>query len=646
MAGTPARDVEPIVGSGVPAGWDAVDDERARFMREVAPPSEVTSFPREGDLLSASTLADPAYTMEEYLDGVSSDDPPRGRPHEPVRVHNLVVTRRPVGVLDEDGVVVVHAESDRPLAGGRVDFGVRLRSFAPPDRIYRKAVPLQRLHDGVIEARVPVQRLLTEKYDVDQARAKGRGVFALRLRLLDVGRGAERVEDLDVPFRCTVAPCTREAKLIQLPAIRMGPFVDRVESRSAIVSFETDVPTTARVVLRGRTGVVGRFDALGAATRHEVELDGLRPSTEYRYWVFVRDGRGEAHEATEGALRTAPEDGERFTFAVMSDSRSGHGEPETSYRGSNRRALSDLSRLILSRRADLVVFVGDLINGYTTEPGAYRYELEGFFQSVQPVASRIPFYEAMGNHEALIEAWSSGFFNDRPGSPNSQSVFRELVVNPSNGPEAAGPEAPSYDENVFSFDHGIAHFAIVNTNYWYRSHHERTDHPRFGMGVREGYLTDEQLEWLRADLAAARARGQRHLFVFTHEPAFPAAGHVDDAMYWNGRFPEVLQRRDELWTLLSEQRVVAAFFGDEHSYTRSLIGPSVNPAFDPPVWQLVSGGAGAPYYALDDSVPWIDSIRAFRPDHHFCEVVVDGDRVELRVINRMGQVIDEAILAE
>lgn len=635
-----------MIGASVPARWAAVDDERARFTAEVAPPDEATSFPRDGERLSASTVDEPALTMEGFLDGVYTEDPEPTETHAPMRVHNLVVTRRPVAVLSSDGLITVRTQSDRDLGGGRVDFGVRIRTFAPPNRVLRKTVPVELLDDGWVEAVVPVRRLLTRKHDVDRVRERGRGTVALRLRLLDLGLGAERSEDLDVPFRCAAVPCTHETPLIQLPELRLGPFVDRVTARTAVVSFETDVPTTARVVVLDADGVVDRFDAPNTARRHEIPLTGLEPQTDYRYWVFVQDGRGEAHEALEGAVRTPPEQPERFTFAVMSDSRSGVGGPESSYRGSNREALRDLSALIFQRDADFVVFVGDLINGYTTEPGAYRYELEGYMMSVQTVASRIPFYEAFGNHEALIEAWSSGFFNDRPGPENSQSIFAEVVVNPTNAPEAQLDGAPSYGETVFSFDHGSAHFAVVNSNYWVRSHHERTDHPRFGLGTREGWITDEQLTWLENDLTAARARGQRHLFVFTHEPAFPAAGHLDDAMYWNGRFPEVLQRRDAFWKLLSEQGVVAAFFGDEHSYTRSFIGSNVNADFERPVWQLVTGGAGAPYYALDESAPWIDAVRAFRPDHHFCEITVDGDRVELRVVNRLGAVIDEAVLAE
>ncbi len=623
--------------------WTRVSHEREAFQDAVPPPDEAARFPEQGERLVGPPEGRTVYDMESYVDGVSSEDPAPDQAHEQTQVHNLVVTRRLVARVGSDGTVTVRSATDRRLAGGRIDFGIRVRGFGLPDRIYRKTAPVEIAEDGSIEGQLSLWRLLTKKHDVDGSRKMGRGVAALRLRLLDAALGVERSEDVDVPFRCEPAPCAPGSQMIQLPSIRFGPFIDLVDRSGAVVSFETDVPTVARVVVFGREGSARSFDATRASTRHEIVLSDLEAGRPYRYWVFVQDGRGEIHESTEGAFRTEPAVPAPFRFAVMSDSRSGLGESEADVRGSNRRALVDLSRLIYQRDADFVVFVGDLINGYTTEPGAYRHELDGFMAAVQPIASRVPFYEVMGNHEALIEAWSSGFLNDRPGTLNSQSIFAATMVNPTNAPPHEAP-APTYAESVFSFDYGGVHLAVVNSNYWFRSHHERTDHPRYGSGVREGMVTEAQLDWLDADLADAAARGIRHSFVFTHEPAFPNGGHVDDAMYWEGRFADVIQMRDRFWGLLSKHRVVAAFFGDEHNYTRTLIDASVNAAFATPVWQIVTGGAGAPYYALDDSVPWAEAVQVFRPNHHFCEISVDGSRVVLRVIDRAGQTIDQAQL--
>lgn len=637
--------------------WSWVEGERKRFAQEVEPPQVPAEFAALGPVLVPPTEG-PVYFMEWFLDRVVPGPYPVPG-GERVQVHNLAISRAPGVVLDEDGVAHVRFTSDKKLVGGRVDYGVRLRGFGVPQRTLRKVALIQRAESDLPsldrganrvwrrdgwQAQVPLRKLLTPKYDVEKTRNGGRGILAIRLRLLDPTKQSERVQDLDIHYRCRTLPCRAGSPIVQLPSFHNGPVVDLVEATGAVVSFETDVPTRARVVVRGPEDEVRRFDSAQTSGRHEIGLSGLSPDRAYRYLVLVRDGRGETTEATEGAFRTAGTDPDRpFRFAVMSDSRAGVGSPEQSYRGSNRAALRDLSQWIWLRDNAFVVFAGDLINGYTTEPGAYRHELGGFIESVQPFASRVPFYEGIGNHELLMEAYASGFHNDLRGPINTESIFAEMFVNPTNAPAAKEGE-PTYQESVYSFDRGPVHVAMLNTNYFFRSHIERDDHPRHGSGVREGYLTDAQLEWLDRDLAQARERGARHLFVFTHEPAFPAAGHVDDAMYWNGEIPQVLERRDAFWKVLVQHQVLAAFFGDEHAYTRSLIDDSVNPEFTLPIHHVVSGGAGAPYYALDETVPWRQAIQVFQPQIHYCEVQVDGDRVRLQVINRLGQVIDDVDL--
>jgi 3',5'-cyclic AMP phosphodiesterase CpdA len=181
---------------------------------------------------------------------------------------------------------------------------------------------------------------------------------------------------------------------------------------------------------------------------------------------------------------------------------------------------------------------------------------------------------------------------------------------------------------------------MVNTNYFWRSHFHREDHPAFGRGQREGWIDDRQLEWLAADLEAARARGQRHLYVFTHEPGFPNGGHVSDGMWWENRFPEVIARRDRFFRLLAEHGVEAVFHGDEHNYSRTRIHAGLVEGLERPLWQIVSGGAGAPYYAQNEEVPWADDVVAFDARQHVVLVDVDGDAARARVVARGGETID------
>jgi 3',5'-cyclic AMP phosphodiesterase CpdA len=612
-----------------------VRSHREAFAAEAMPDPAAFDLPPRGEVLVAEPRGRPVYSFEEYVSGIRAQplEPPGG----PVQVHNLVVTRRPRAVIEPTGEVELTWTSDRTIVGGRVDFGVRLRSFGVPQRILRKVAAFRRDEDGAYRSRFSMMSLLSPRYDLG-SRKSGRGILAIRLRLLDGRFGEERFEDLDVHFSCA-GPCSETSPVVQLPSFTLGPVVDRVRRTRSVVSFETDRPTLARVVVFDHAGA-RTFDVDRVARRHELELDQLPAGEGLRYLVLIKDARGGIAEATEGALWTQPPRPAPFRFAVMSDSRASVGGPGHRYRGSNRQALERLSDEILARGHRFVVFAGDLINGYTTEPEAYRYELEGFVQSVQPFAARVPFYEAIGNHELVMDAWTGGYMNNRKAARNTESVFAEVFVNPTNGPPADAGR-PTYEENVYSFDYGNAHIAVLNSNYDYRSHIEDPRHPNRGTGVREGTLTVAQLEWLDADLDDARRRGIEHLFVATHEPAYPAAGHVQDAMYWNGAIPEVLQVRDRFWSILVRHRVLAAFFGDEHAYTRSRIDTAVDHRWTHPIWHVVTGGAGAPYYGLDRTVPWIDAVQAFHPDVHFCEVDVLGPKVYLRVINQLGAVVEE-----
>jgi len=624
----------PVPASPPPSDLEMVmEAERRRFAREVLVEPDRPVFPAKGPPLLSDPGPLPPMHFEAFVSRTRVEPPP-GRP---VQVHNLAVREAPRAVLDADGTLQVEWSSDRRILGGRIDYGPRVEGLRSARRVFRKVAGISMDEAGRGIARFDVRSLLGPRYDLG-AQARGRGMFALRLRLLDQELQAERWADLDVGFRCE-GPCRSDAKLVQLPSFLLGPVVDLVDRTSAVITVETDVPTRARVVVLGDP--VRRFDGSALGLRHEVPLTGLPPGQALDYVVLVQDGRSEIGEARGGRVRTEGEG--PFRFGVMSDARAGLGGPSARYYGSNGGALGDLASQALQREHRFVLFVGDLVNGYTTEPGAFRHELEGFVKAIQPVAARMPFYEVIGNHELLMDAWSSGYMANKEGLVNTESVFRDVFTNPVNGPEVE--EGPSLEELTFSFDWGPAHFAVVDSNYDYRSDFDDERHPRFGTGVREGWVTEAQLSWLNEDLAAARKRGQRHLFVFTHEPAYPSAGHVQDAMYWNGRFPEVLERRDRFWSILVTHEVTAAFFGDEHAYTRSLVDEDVDPRWTHPIHQIVTGGAGAPYYALDRDVPWIDAVQAFEPDTHLCEVEVDGAQVFLRAINDRGELIDSAQLA-
>jgi hypothetical protein len=263
--------------------------------------------------------------------------------------------------------------------------------------------------------------------------------------------------------------------------------------------------------------------------------------------------------------------------------------------------------------------------------------------------NEVPIYVTMGNHDVLIRPHRDSYGEyDLDGVQKdgriltSEEVFAEEFVNPTTGPkQPEQPAAPPYTETSYSFDYGNAHFVFINTNYWAAKrtypHKPGDPHRLYDRGNPEGRIMDGQLEWLRKDLQRARSAGMQHIFLFGHEPAFPVGHHAGDAMHYDGHATPSLKRdirarRHRLWKMLSEYAVLVAFFGDEHNYSRGLIGSAGQVAYDPPVWQIISGGAGAKLSGTRlMHLPWANSIHVFAKRHHYCLVTVHGHRVSLEV---------------
>jgi len=162
----------------------------------------------------------------------------------------------------------------------------------------------------------------------------------------------------------------------------------------------------------------------------------------------------------------------------------------------------------------------------------------------------------------------------------------------------------------------------------------------------------------------------KHVFVFTHEPSFPVSGHLSDAMWYSGGSPEsnrtidnkplnreyVIKFRDRFWKALSQNgKVRALIVGHEHNYVRILIDSktpvyldgSSNDEFKNPVYQLITGGAGAPYYArIDVDIPWENAIKTFSSQEHYLLFKVDEKDIYLYVISSSQEIIESLKIVE
>jgi hypothetical protein len=435
-----------------------------------------------------------------------------------------------------------------------------------------------------------------------------------------------------------------------------GPTVDVVTADSAFISFETDRATTSSVQADGRT-----FSGDGETTDHVIQLTGLKPASAVEYRVTAGGTLVRPYSFTTSG-------GDKpIHFAAMVDSREGLGGGEIQFGGVEYRALYALGSDLYYRGADFVVFGGDLINGYTTSARDFRRQINAFRTAMGPVAARIPIYESMGNHEALLDSFNvpgttRSLNIDKLGDTNAESLFAEMFVNPTNGPADEGPGTPTYSENVYSFDHGSVRVFMLNNNYWYSA-----DPHKVG-GNLEGYIMANQMKWLRDGVAAADADPAiKHLFFVAQEPPFPNGGHTSDCMWYKGGDTnrdgrvdaadiDIVGNRNTMWEIIAASPKSVAFItGDEHAYSRlevtdeTPVGPKHKldgtPAkFAHRIWQVTSGGAGAPWYDKELHLPWSGSLKAHSTQPHYAYFTIDGNRVSVAAYSQTGQRIDAAEL--
>jgi hypothetical protein len=530
------------------------------------------------------------------------------------------------------------------------------------------------------------------------------GTMAVRLELFESRDSSEGPDEpLGVYDTFVTVGRRADGSFVKLPSIIEGPMVNLVTSddpHRVTISFVTDVCRGGRIVLNGDRVIEGpppQGDPQGVWFRHEIEIDGLEPSTRYRYQVQIGPSR-----TTPRGFKTAPPKGHAdVRFAFVGDSRAGVGGTLRNVNAVNYDSMERFSAIAFQRGIDLMLFGGDFSTGYTPSVADFRTQLRTWKQSVAGFASQRPVYAIPGNHESLIRVFDDGskygMGLDRwpYKTESTEAVFADEFVHPQNGP-AARQDFPSYDETVYSFQYGAVKIIGFNTNYW-----PETDTPkdktaginqktRLYGGNPEGYVMCEQVEWIKQQIEQAKVdETVKYIVLFAHEPMFPNGKHQIDAMWYSGDNgsrahsfrdgklkPEakgVIEVRNELArAIAASPKVAVVINSDEHAYYRTLIGPKVpvgsekdiDPAtgrIDWPIkpvspladlehrtWYMVCGGGGAPYSAALTS-PWNQYWRSqtdpragyrYTPQEHILLFHATADGVSVRVVNAFGETID------
>ena len=205
-------------------------------------------------------------------------------------------------------------------------------------------------------------------------------------------------------------------------------------------------------------------------------------------------------------------------------------------------------------------------------------------------------------------------------------------------------------------------------------------------GNYDGYILEQQFNWLKKELDRAENDQTIDWVILAgHTPAFPNGGHLNSGMWYHGnnalrpavydykhkklnQLKEgILERRNALWGMFSSHRkVLAVLDGAEHNYSRTLITsqtpvgmPAVddtngdgkldrfspNPNFKYPIWQIISGGMGAPYYEKEHP-PWEKAVKKFTSLQNYVLFSVEGKRVFAEVYSNTDAFIERVELTK
>jgi hypothetical protein len=282
----------------------------------------------------------------------------------------------------------------------------------------------------------------------------------------------------------------------------------------------------------------------------------------HRITLQLVDGTSNVIGSQSVAISTTSGSG-NWTFVVFGDS----PDPANNTTTGISPNLIPIATAVAAEKPDLVMYTGDLVNGWMLLPNEspmatnYSGQFGNWMQAVSPIhnyttGTGIPLYVLRGNHE------------DGPNQTVAPLLDAYLATVASSMP-VNGP--PGEENLTYSFTYKGAKFIALDD---YIAHN----------GIKE---TVNQ-SWLDEQLTQDT---KPFMFVFGHSPAYlVVTGTEEDMVYSLAMHPA---QRDMFWTSLVNNHVPAYFCGHSHMYVR---GENRS------VQQVLGGNGGAAMLAFDPAL--------------------------------------------
>ncbi len=368
----------------------------------------------------------------------------------------------------------------------------------------------------------------------------------------------------------------------------LGPYVQNTSDQKAAVIWysKTAEPGFLRYgrqalhwegTIQVATGVV-----------HRAEIANLQPFTKYYYEI----GSGAKIYASGETyyFHTHPRAGVKAPFRFMAFGDFGTGDQYQ--QATAAQMLKD------DFRHDFALLLGDLIYSQ----GAREKYLVKYFPVYQQIISHRPWWPTLGNHDIKAE--------------NGAAYF-EFFETPVNNPLGV--------ENYYSFDYANAHFASLDDELLFENASD----------------LQQQIDWLRQDLRAAKNRGQRWLIAMWHRPPYSGGSHDDDHDIRRDFVPAVEAEGVDL--VLSGHSHVAerSFMLSNHQIMNQSLSQYPKRGFEKGTVYVVSG-AGGEINPIESK----HSLMAFQLGDvcGYESIYIHGDTLQGSWITDRGQVMDQFTL--
>ncbi|KAG0470185.1 hypothetical protein HPP92_016885 [Vanilla planifolia] len=258
---------------------------------------------------------------------------------------------------------------------------------------------------------------------------------------------------------------------------------------------------------------------------HTAIMDGLLPNQTYSY----RYGSDMVGWSDENNFKTPPASGStKLSFLAYGDMGKAPLDPSKEHfiQPGSISVVKALRNEIMHRNVDSIFHIGDI--SYAT---GFLLEWDFFLSLIAPLASRVPYMTAIGNHERDYV--------------DSGSVY----ITPDSGGECGVPYETYFpmptmgkDKPWYSIEQATVHFTVISTE------HDWTDN-------------SEQYNWIKEDLESMdRSRTPWSIFL-GHRPMYSSYSSILPNV--DSRFVKSIE------PLLLKNKVDLVFFGHVHNYERT-----------------------------------------------------------------------------